>query len=404
MKKICLVVVGLYLQLLSAFSQPSDSSQYKPRRLRVDEINMVYCYYNQNGDHSAIIGDTGTQKLADYVTDLDVVFTKYNKKNNKVDLDIDVGIEYYTSSSSDSIDPKTVSSASSHDIHFYPSVTRSVTNDRKGTEFDFGASIGTESYYLSSGYTAGFSKTSKDKNRQFSINAKCYLDIMKKILPVELRTLETGGLPEAPNYHDYPWVHRNSFSALFSLSQVMNKRWQLLFATELAYQQGFLSLPFHRIYFDNGTEGIESLPSHRFKLPASIRSSYFLGDKFVIRSFYRFYIDDWGLNAHTIDNEVAYKVTPFFSVAPFYRFYIQNAINYFQPYKVASPTEEYYSVDYDLSSFHSSFFGTGIRIAPPKGIFGDQRWNMIEIRYGHYIRSNDFHADVISMNLKFGGW
>ena len=82
MKKICLVVVGLYLQLLSAFSQPSDSSQYKPRRLRVDEINMVNCYYNQNGDHSAIIGDTGTQKLADYVTDLDVVFTKYNKKNN----------------------------------------------------------------------------------------------------------------------------------------------------------------------------------------------------------------------------------------------------------------------------------------------------------------------------------
>jgi hypothetical protein len=401
MKKICLVIVGLYVQLLGAFSQTVDSTQYKNRRLKVNEINLVNSYYNQDGNHSAVTGGIGTQELSDYVTDINLTLSKYNKNNHKVDLDIDVGIEYYTSASSDKIDPTTISSASSHDIHFYPSVTRTVTNEQKGTKFDFTGSIGTESYYFSSGYGVGFAKKSKDKSREFEVKATAYLDIMKKILPIELRTLETGGLTGAYNQHKYPWVHRNSFNTEYTLSQIVNNRLQLLFLLDLAYQQGYLSLPFHRIYFNNNTEGIEQLPSQRFKIPIGIRSSYFLGDRFVIRSYYRFYHDNWGLNAHTIDNEIAYKITPFFSVAPFYRYYTQNAIRYFAPYKENAPTDLYYSSDYDLSDFHSNFFGTGFRIVPPKGIFGDPHWNMIELRYGHYKRSDGFHADVISMNLKF---
>jgi hypothetical protein len=402
MKKICLVVVGLYLNLLSVFSQVNNTndSTYKSRKLRLDEINLVNSYYHQNGNNSAVTGGIGTQKLSDYANEIDLTLTKYDNHKRKINWDVNLGIDYYTSASSDNIDPSTISSASSHDLHIYPSVTRTITDEQKGSKYELTGSIGTESNYFSTGFGGGFAKKSKDKNREFEAKANIYLDIVKLILPIELRDSATGGLPNY-HFHDYPWTHRNSFSTSFNLSQIINKRLQLLFSMDIAYQQGFLSLPYHRIYFTDSTEKIEHLPSHRFKIPLGVRASYFLGDKFIIRSFYRFYHDDWGLNSHTIDNEIAIKITPFFSVAPFYRYYTQNAIRYFAPYGKHSPADVFYSSDYDLSAFHSSFFGTGFRITPPKGILGHPHWSMIEIRYGHYLKNIDFHSDIVSINLKF---
>jgi uncharacterized protein DUF3570 len=401
MKKICLVVVGLYLHLLSAFSQTADSSKYQPRKLTIEEVNFVHSYYHQEGDHSAVTGGIGTQKLSDYANDIELNLTKYNKYNRKIDLDINAAVDYYTSASSDNIDPATISSASSHDLHIYPSVTRTATNELTGSKNNYTFSFSTESDYLSLGLGGGFAKKSKDKSREFTANAKLYLDLVRIILPIEFRTPTTGGLPGAPNEHDYPWKSRNTLSTSFTLSQIINKRLQLLFLLDIAYQQGYLSLPFHRIYFKDNSETIESLPAERFKIPVGIRSSYFIGDRFVLRSYYRFYCDDWGLVAHTIDNELAIKFTPFFSVAPFYRYYTQRAINWFAPYKEHVETDKYYSSDYDLSALHSNFFGIGFRWAPPEGILNHHNWSMIELRYGHYTRSDGFLSNIISLNLKF---
>jgi hypothetical protein len=403
MKKICLVVIGLYLNLLSVFSQSTtstDSTQYKSRKLKLDEINLVNSYYHQDGNNSAVTGGIGTQLLSDYANDIELNLTGYNKYHHKKDLDIDIGIDYYTSASSDKIDSSTISSASSRDLHFYPTVTRTITDEQKGNKSELTASFSTEADYVSFGFGAGFAKKSKDKSREFEAKATIYLDQVKLILPIELRDSSTGGLP-AYHFHDYPWTHRNTFSTSFTLSQIVNDRLQLLFLMDAAYQQGFLSLPFHRIYFKDSTEKIEHLPSERLKLPIGVRANYFLGDKIIIRSYYRFYVDDWGLIAHTIDNEVAIKITPFFSVAPFYRYYTQTAINWFAPKRMHATTDKYYSSDYDLAAFNSNFFGVGFRISPPKGVFGKKHWDMLEIRYGHYKKNIDFHSDVISINLKF---
>jgi len=49
--------------MLHAFSQSTakDSSAYKTRPLKVDEINIVSSYYAQDGNHSAITGGIGTE-------------------------------------------------------------------------------------------------------------------------------------------------------------------------------------------------------------------------------------------------------------------------------------------------------------------------------------------------------
>jgi len=160
-------------------------------------------------------------------------------------------------------------------------------------------------------------------------------------------------------------------------------------------------LPFHRVYFTDNTVKSETLPNTRFKLPVGIRANYFLGNNIVLRSFYRYYHDDWGLTAHTAELETVFKITPFFSVSPFYRYYTQTGIDFFAPYQLHALTDTYYTSNYDLSKFNSSFIGAGLRFAPEKGVLGMPHIAMAELRYGHYNRSTSLNSNIITLNLKF---
>jgi len=400
MKKICLVLVGLYLILLSSFAQtkPSqDSIEYKSRKLVLEEVNFVSSYYHQDGNNSSVTGGIGTQKLSDFANIIDIKFAKYDKRYRKHTFTLEGGIDTYSSASSDKIDLTANSSASSHDIRYYPSVSWSVENDKKRTSFGINASASKEFDYQSFGLGISFSKKSIDNNREVGFKAQAYLDQVSLILPIELRTSSNS----RREHDDYPTSSRNSFSSSFTYSQIVNQKLQLLFLLDLAWQKGFLSLPFHRVYMNNNTVHSEALPSSRFKIPIGLRANYFLGDKIVIRSFYRFYQDDWGLTSHSVDLETAIKITPFISVSPFYRYYRQSAIKYFEPYQSHLPADKYYTSNYDLSQFDSHFIGAGFRIAPPSGIFGNPHFSMIEIRYGYYLRSTNFNSNIISLNLKF---
>ena len=402
MKKICLSVAGIFLLLFSAFAQTStpDSSQYKSRKLTFEEANLVCSYYRQDGNNSAVTGGLGTEKLNDFSNTFDVKFTKWGKKDLKHTFDLEVGIDHYTSASSDNVNPQTISGASYADTRIYPSVNWSAENEKKGTTIGAGLSFSTEFDYQSVGINAIFGKKTNNRNGEFIAKAQAYFDQVKYILPVELRT-GGGGNPGDDEEDDYPSKSRNSFSGSLSYSQIVNQRLQLMVIADLVYQQGYLGLPFHRVYLNNSSVAVENLPDTRLKIPLGFRANYFLGDKVVLRSFYRYYYDDWGLNAHTVQFESSVKVTPFFSLTPFYRYYTQSAVDYFAPIYVHKQSDQYFTSNYDLSKFNSNFFGGGFRISPPKGVFGIKRLSMLELRYGHYSRSNGLKSDIISINLKY---
>jgi len=99
--------------------------------------------------------------------------------------------------------------------------------------------------------------------------------------------------------------------------------------------------------------------------------------------------------------ETVVKVTPFFSITPYYRFYHQSAVNYFAPYQVHTAADQYYTSNYDLSQFNSNFYGIGFRIAPPNGVFHIQHFNSLELRYGHYQQTTDLNSNIVSLALGF---
>ncbi|MEO8764806.1 MAG: DUF3570 domain-containing protein [Ginsengibacter sp.] len=397
MKRIFLTAVGLALLLTSLKAQTpaSDSSGYKSRQLKLDEINFVSSYYSQNGNNSAVTGGIGTEKLNDFANVIDLNLMRYDKHSRKHTLGLEAGIDHYTSASSDLIDLKANSSASHADTRIYPSVNYTVENEAKGLTIGGGLAYSTEFDYQSYGANVIVASKTKNRSGELTFKFQTYLDKVSIIKPVELRTQQRG------DNENYPTSARNTFAGSLSYSQIINEKLQVMFLADLITQQGYLSLPFHRVYFNDASVHQESLPESRLKIPLGFRASYFVGDKVIVRAYYRFYQDDWGLTAHTANLEIPVKLTPFLSISPFYRFYDQTAARYFKPYKIHISGDQYYTSNYDLSSFSSNFYGAGIRIAPPKGIFGFQHFSMLELRYGHYTKNVGMNSDIISLNLKF---
>ena len=107
------------------------------------------------------------------------------------------------------------------------------------------------------------------------------------------------------------------------------------------------------------------------------------------------------MSAHTAELEVPIKITAFFSVSPFYRYYNQQGVKYFAGYQQHGLSEEFYTSDYDLSTLTSQMTGMGIRYAPPGGLLGISKFNAAELRYGHYARSTGLNADIVTLLIKF---
>ncbi len=422
MKKISLTLIGLYVGLFAGFAQSkSDSSKYNNTDLTFEEANIVSSYYTQNGNNSAVTGGIGTEKLTDFSNTFDLKFYRYDSRFRKHNWNFELGIDHFTSASADMVDLKANSSASHADTRIYPSVNWTVENEQKGTTVGAGASYSHEFDYTSFSGNLNFALKTKNRSGEFSAKLQTFLDKVNQVIPTELLPVVvvnytsvvssasrgSGGGGSFTSFFSggssskYPSVPRNTTDLALSYSQIVNKRLQIMVMGDLVAQSGYLSLPFHRVYFKDSTVHQEVLPDSRLKIPIALRANYFVGDKIILRGYYRFYTDDWGLTAHTASLETPVKITSFFSISPFFRYYVQSAIQYFGAYRTHTAAEKYYTSNFDYSAFTSKFFGAGIRLTPPNGILGNQKFEMIEIRYGHYSKNIGMQSDVISVNLKF---
>ena len=341
--------------------------------------------------------------------------------------------------------------ASRKDMLTALSASYSHSSDDRNTIWTANASGSVEYDYQSVGFGAGLAKLFNEKNTEVSAKVNAYLDTWKPIYPTELHEYATYGSgfldrgyfndvviydqngEESRNYMpsaftEFDNKNRNSYSISLAFSQILTSKMQASVFLDVLYQEGLLSTPYHRIYFaDKGNyyigqaryipvynspenkgifrlaDDVERLPDTRFKLPVGARLNYYLNDRVVLRSYYRFYADDWGLQSHTASIELPIKLGSSFKVYPMYRFYTQSAAKYFAKADNHYSFEKYYTSDYDLSSFDSHQCGFGLTYTD---IFQKFRiaalgLKTIDFRYNHYDRSDSLEADIFTIALKF---
>ena len=365
------------------------------------DAKFLYNYYEQDGNNSPVTGGIGTEELSFHGPSI-VVNVAIDSVST---FHFDGGVDVYSSASTDNIDFN-VSSASAKDARTHVRIGMSHFNAKKEQTIAYNGSFSIESDYTSFGIGASFAKGFYNYNTVLNVAAQVYLDDcrwgrlsvgeeLRLIYPQELR-----GFDWEDQYL------RQTYSLSISVAQLVSKRMNVSVFANPTLQNGLLATTFHRIYFKDVTEHVvERLPYSRFKLPIGLRANYFAGDHFIFRGFYRFYADNWDVTAHSFELEVPYKITQFFSVYPFYRYHIQSATRYFNPYGEHLYSQEFYTSDYDLSEFTSHKYGLGINFYPVNGIWVNKKSGgllSMELRGGVFNRSNGLNAFYVASVFNFG--
>jgi len=343
------------------------------------------------------------------------------------------------------------SGASRSDVLVSGHVDYSHSSDDRNFIWGTNVSLSNEYDYTSFGFGGNVTRLFNDKNTELGLKGMVYLDTWRPIYPTELHeynlygndflskgyfegvdvinqsgTVSTDYLPSG--FNAISKRARNSYSASFFLSQILSKRLQAAIFFDVVRQEGLLSTPYHRIYFadknnyyigDAGcipvytspqnkgvyqlADDIERLPSSRMKLPIGARLNYYLNETFVLRTYYRYYTDDWGLKAHTVNVDLPIRLSQRFSITPSYRYYTQNAVKYYAPYETHLSTEQYYTSDPDLAKFNSNQYSVALNY---NDLFNDFHISKLllksaNLRYSHYDRSDGLKANIVSVGFKF---
>ena len=363
------------------------------------EVNFMSSYYQQDGNHSPVTGGRGTEFLTNAAPSVNI----HIPVDSVHTWDIDGGVDFYSSASSDNINnpyllPGHVSGPSANDERSYVTVSYK----RKVGDVAWGVSGGTSMEWDVFSYNAGgsLSVESKDHNRSLDLKVKYFLDDWKRIYPNELRNGTQQLLPTDK---------RHTVNSSVILATNLTPRLSASLAMDAVVQQGILSTPFHRVYFQGSDLAvIEQLPDNRVKVPVGVRLNYHLADFLIVKSFYRYYQDSWGMRANTFELTLPVKLSHAWRVYPFARVHTQSAVDYFAGYQEHSADALFYTSDFDLSGFTSTKVGMGFKYSPLFGLArfhaGEDRvavFKSISARYAHYTRSDGLVADVVSVGLEF---
>ena len=468
------------------FSQEKDTVKvFKKRVLEATEVDFLSSYYSQDGNHSAVSGGIGSEKLIDIASNIVIAIPL----NDDDILTIDVGISSYSSASSSNINPfnssgasgsnygddddkmnanatnptpvgtpwQASTGASKNDQLFSLVSNYSHSSEDRNFIWNADLSFSNEYDYTSIGFGGGITKLFNNKNSEISLKLNAYLDQWRPIYPTELSEYgkygdnflsnnffsgvtvynqngqDIAAFAPANKYNPSKFTvwtstNRNSYSASVSFSQVLTKKTQFSFFFDILQQQGMLSTPYQRIYFADKAnyyvgnaqyipnyenkdnigvyrlaDDIERLPSTRFKLPLGLRWNYYLSETFVVRTYYRYYTDNWDISAHTASIELPIKLSDKITFFPMFRYYTQTQSKYFAPFENHISTEEYYTSDYDLSTFNSNQYGFGagyVDIFTATKIFGFGIKN-IDFRFNHYTRSDGLESNIATLGFKF---
>ncbi len=434
LKKI--ILIFCVFTFAKSYSQTGQDSTkvYKKRVLETIEVDFLTSYYSQDGDNAAVSGGIGAEELTD-VTGTFVVSIPLNDDDV---LTIDAGVSAYTSASSSNVGPfddgpadpfQASSGASSSDLWANLTGSYSHSSDDRNDIWSAKISISSEYDYFSAGVGGSYTKLFNKKNTELSVNANVYIDTWNAIYPTELRPFGengnglsnslftqntiTGNTNYNPRFSEFKDEGRNSYSLGFGFSQILHKNVQGSLALDFVQQQGLLSTPFQRVYFSDVADSfidnfqladaVERLPDSRFKVAVGGRLNWYLNETFTLRTFYRYYFDDWGITSHNASIEVPIKITDKFTLYPSYRFYNQTAADYFRPYESALSTDEFYTSDYDLSEYSANQIGFGVSYTD---IFAKAHiWKFglksIDLKFYQYDRDTTFTSSIITAGFKF---
>lgn len=160
-----------------------------------------------------------------------------------------------------------------------------------------------------------------------------------------------------------------SRSYRLSLTQVMTQDLIMSLAYEAITDEGFLNNPYRSVRFLNSDVPLgysfqpEEYPNTRTSNAVAVRARYYLPQRAALHGGYRFYSDDWGIEAHTYDLGYSWPYNEDWLLEFTYRLYDQTRADFYSdlfPFGgPENPYQNFLARDKELSTYTDHSIGIG---------------------------------------------
>ncbi|MGH1469296.1 MAG: DUF3570 domain-containing protein [Bdellovibrionales bacterium] len=192
--------------------------------------------------------------------------------------------------------------------------------------------------YLSLGLNASVTKETESKNTSFSLGLSYTSDTISPVggAPIPLAQMTPSGTAQAKSQGD---ESKTTLDILLGVLQIMSRSWIVQANLSVGLTDGYSNDPYKLVTVYDDAIGanlgdplrylFESRPDSRMK------QSVFLGSKKqtnlgVLSTAYRYYTDDWGIDSHTLDLALNFKVSEKWRLEPNIRYYSQSGADFFR--------------------------------------------------------------------------
>jgi hypothetical protein len=189
---------------------------------------------------------------------------------------------------------------------------------------------------------------------------------------------------------------RTSSSANVGLTQILSRTAVAHVDYGITLQLGALGNTWNSVPLASGLRGGEILPKHRVRHALVGRVVQGLPWDGSIRGSYRFYADDWGIVAHTVEFELAQRLSRVFYVKANYRVHFQQGAYFFTT--LAPDDFSLRTADSDLAPLGAQT--VGLRLAAD---FEAPPFKMLHLDVGaeRYFRTNDLSINIVTCGVGY---
>ncbi len=270
----------------------------------------------------------------------------------------------------------------------------------------YGANASVESDYRSVGLSTNLLQNFNDKLTSLTTGLSLSFDSVSPDggTPVPMQLLSTIVTPppgDDDEGDEGEGESKNALDAIIGVTQVLTRRALTQFNYSIGLSSGYLNDPYKVVSVVDGTSGatldyrFESRPDSRLRQSLYWKYVYHLPQD-VVHLAYRYFWDDWGVTAHTVDLHYRFELFRGSYLQPHARYSAQTAADFYHHSLVnTDPVPAHASADYRLGDLVTTTIG--LKLGLPVGKSGE-----FSLRVESMKQSGDsYPADAIGIQRNY---
>lgn len=355
----------------------------RQERSHVDDVELRTTYLSQTGhgfqSQDGTVGEAGSEAM--FIIEPWVLF--HVRQSEKITHEVMIPVDIITAASPDAVDTTTSASRRNEAADF------DVRTKIKATDVDTITTRVTahgEEPLASGTLGGGYVRSLADDNATLGASANFtgdYFDIRDHFGKFHGKTGRFGA------------------NANVTASQILSPTTVVDGEYGLTYQVGTLDPSgWNVVPTDMGKDIDEKLPRTRVRSAASARiAQHIPWTHSTLKAMYRYYVDDFGIHAHSVEFAAYQYIVPWLYVRGGYRFHRQTAADFFTTnLPIAEEMTTSHTADSDLAKFDSTEWSVEVALVRGRAPSGLRPWSF-SAEVMRYTRTNDLQITAVSLSI-----